>query len=162
MERAVTDLLFEEISEADVPELTAVMTRAFDDDAQKHLGQERGGPPGYDDGEFFRTWVFGYEESIGYKIIADGKIIGGLIVWFLKNGDKGLGTVFLEPAYQDQGIGTRTWQFVERTYPETRNWWLETPSWATKNHYFYEEKCGFRRVDVREDSFIYRKEMVES
>ncbi|MGD1994471.1 MAG: hypothetical protein PVI59_14855, partial [Anaerolineae bacterium] len=56
-------LVFESITEADVPELTAVMTRAFDDDAQKHLGQERGGPPGYDDGEFFRKWLFGYQES---------------------------------------------------------------------------------------------------
>ena len=43
-------LSFEQIAEADVPELTGVMTRAFDDDSQKHLGIEKGGPPGYDDG----------------------------------------------------------------------------------------------------------------
>ena len=45
------------------------MTRAFDDDSQKHLGIEKGGPPGYDDGEFYRKWLFGYEQSIGYKTI---------------------------------------------------------------------------------------------
>jgi hypothetical protein len=48
---------------------------------------------------------------------------------------------------------------VERSYPDAKSWKLETPSWATKNHYFYEKKCGFRRVDVKEDSFVYRKDM---
>lgn len=150
-------LVFEPITETDVPELTAVMTRAFDDDTQKHLGQERGGPPGYDDGEFFRKWHFGYQESVGYKIIAEDKVIGGIIVWILEHGDNILGTVFVDPAFQDQGVGTRTWQFIETTYPESRSWTLETPVWATKNHHFYEEKCGFHRVDVREDTVVYRK-----
>ncbi len=31
------NLVFTEITEADVPELTEVMVRAFDDDAKKHL-----------------------------------------------------------------------------------------------------------------------------
>ena len=150
-------LVFEPITETDVPELTAVMTRAFDDDAQKHLGQEKGGPPGYDDGEFFRKWLFGYQESVGYKIIAEDKVIGGVIVWILEHGDNILGTVFVDPASQDPGVGTRTWQFIEATYPETRSWTLETPVWATKNHHFYEEKCGFHRVDVREDTVVYRR-----
>jgi hypothetical protein len=36
--------------ESDIPAVTYVMKRAFDDDTQKHLGKEVGGPPGYDDG----------------------------------------------------------------------------------------------------------------
>ena len=152
-------LLFEEITEADVPELTAVMTRAFDDDTKKHLGQERGGPPGYDDGEFFRKWLFGYDESVGYKIIVDGKVVAGIIVWILEHGHNILGTVFVDPAHQDRGIGTRTWQFIETTYPQTKSWKLETPVWATKNHHFYEEKCGFQRVDTKEDTLVYEKTM---
>ena len=64
-------LQFERIDRADVPELTAVMTRAFDDDSQKHLGKERGGPPGYDDGAFFEKWLFGYEQTDGYKALLD-------------------------------------------------------------------------------------------
>jgi hypothetical protein len=47
------NLTYHEITESNVPELTDVMTRAFNDDAQKHLGKEVGGPEGYDDGEFF-------------------------------------------------------------------------------------------------------------
>ena len=58
------NLTFETILESDVPELTRVMTRAFDDDTQYHLGQEKGGPEGYDTGEFFRTWLFPFKESV--------------------------------------------------------------------------------------------------
>ena len=152
-------LTFEEIVEADLVELTDVMTRAFDDDSQKHLGRERGGPPGYDDGEFFRKWLFGYEESVGYKAIADGKIVGAMIVWILGRGDNMLGNIFVDPQCQDRGVGTRMWQFVEYTYPETKSWRLETPRWATKNHHFYEKKCGFTKIGEDDDSFVYRKEM---
>ena len=155
------DLLFEEIGEADIPKLTEVMIRAFDDDAQKYLGQEHGGPPGYDNGDFFRKWLFGHQESIGYKILADDRVIGALIVWIFESGHNALGTIFVDRAYQDQGVGTQAWQFVEQSYPRAKSWKLETPTWATKNHHFYERKCGFRRVDAREDSFVYRKEMTE-
>jgi ribosomal protein S18 acetylase RimI-like enzyme len=151
-------LTFEKIIETDIPELTAVMTRAFDDDSQKHLGKERGGPEGYDNGDFFRKWLFGYNESTGYKIIADDKIIGAFIVWILPDDQNILGTIFVDPAYQDQGVGTRAWQFIEATYPDTQSWTLETPVWATKNHHFYEKKCGFRKLKTEEEQIIYRKE----
>jgi GNAT superfamily N-acetyltransferase len=160
------ELAFEVFTEADIPELTAVMTRAFDDDAQKHLGVERGGPPGYDNGGFFREWLFGYEESVGYKIVAEGKAIGGIIVWILPNGDNALGTIFVDPAYQDRGVGTRAWQFIEATYPEARSWRLGTPAFAEKNHHFYEAKCGFTKVGEEDvegyewKSCIYKKEML--
>jgi GNAT superfamily N-acetyltransferase len=158
-------LSLQEITEADLAELTEVMTRAFDDDAQKHLGRERGGPPGYDDGEFFRKWLFGYQESVGYKAVTEGRVIGAVIVWVLPDGNNYLGNIFVDPAYQDRGVGTRIWQFIEATYPQARSWTLGTPSWATKNHYFYEHKCGFRYVgtepgeDGVEEVFMYRKEM---
>jgi GNAT superfamily N-acetyltransferase len=159
------DLSFEEITEADIPELTEVMTRAFDDDARKHLGLERGGPEGYDNGEFFRQWLFGYRESVGYKATRGDRAIGGIIVWILPEGHNILGTIFVDPAHQDAGVGTQLWHFVEARYPETKSWRLATPPWATKNHYFYEEKCGFHRVasdpmlQDRADELVYRKEM---
>lgn len=158
-------LSFEEIRESDLPELTRVMTRAFDDDAQKHLGVESGGPEGYDNGDFFRTWLFPYRESVGYKILSEGKVIGGIIVWILEQRHNILGTIFVDPAYQDRGVGTQTWQFIETTYPDTKSWRLATPTWATKNFHFYEKKCGFLRVESdpmvpsEEGQYIYRKEM---
>ena len=166
MNQQALELSFEEMSEEDLTDITEVMTRAFDDDAQKHRGLERGGPEGYDNGDFFRTWLFPYEESVGYKILWEDKIIGGFIVWILPEGHNILGTIFVDPPYQDRGAGTQTWDFIEATYPETKSWRLVTPNWATKNHHFYEVKCGFTMVESdtlidspQEDGSIYRKEM---
>ena len=165
MQQRNVELTFEAITEADIPELTDVMTRAFDDDAQKHLGQARGGPDGYDNGDFFRTWLFGYEQTDGYKAVRAGKIVGAIIVWILPERHNIVGTIFVDPAAQDQGIGTAIWRFVEARYPETASWSLGTPTWATKNHHFYADKCGFRRVEsdpiigAPEDTFVYVKEM---
>ena len=164
MSQKKIEFKLKKMTEGDIPELTEVMKRAFDDDAQKHLGQERGGPPGYDDGEFFRTWLLPYEESVGYKIISSDKIIGGIIVWILPEGHNILGTIFVDPDSQDMGVGRNTWRFIEDTYPETVSWRLGTPTWATKNHSFY-VKCGFERVEVdplipaEEGMTIYRKGM---
>ena len=153
------ELSFAEIIEEDIPEITKVMTRAFDDDSQKHLGVDRGGPDGYDNGEFFRKWLFGCNESIGYKALSGDKIVAATIIWIFAHGKNVLGTIFVDPAHQDSGVGTRTWQFIESTYPDSRSWTLETPNWATKNHYFYEKKCGFHRVKEKSDSFVFKKEM---
>jgi GNAT superfamily N-acetyltransferase len=155
---------FEALKESDIPVVTGVMKRAFDDDARKHLGENSGGPPGYDDGEFFRTWLLPYKESVGYKIISDDQVIGAIIVWILPEGHNILGTIFVDPDFQDLGIGQQTWVFIEDTYPETISWRLATPEWATKNHHFY-TKCGFEQVDSdplippEEESVIYRKEL---
>ena len=157
-------LSFVLMSESDITDLTPLMKRAFDDDAQKHLGKESGGPPGYDNGDFFRTWLLPYKESVGYKILAGEVLIGGIIVWILPEGNNILGTIFVDPAFQDQGVGFNTWQFIEDTFPETLSWRLGTPVWAIKNHYYY-EICGFIQVDSdplippEEDSVIYRKEL---
>ncbi|MFX1512273.1 MAG: GNAT family N-acetyltransferase, partial [Promethearchaeota archaeon] len=91
-------LQFELIDEKDIPELTKVMTRAFDDDARKHFGQEKGGPPGYNNGDFFRKWLLPYKESVGYKVITEGKVIAGIIVWILPYGRNNLGTIFVDPS----------------------------------------------------------------
>ena len=139
------------MEESDIPGLSLVMKRAFDDDAQKHLGKESGGPPGYDNGDFFRQWLLPYEDSVGYKIMAGGNLIGGVIVWILPEGHNILGTIFVDPDHQDLGVGQRTWLFIEETYPDAKSWRLETPSWAVKNHHFYKQ-CGF--VEVSEDPLI--------
>ena len=153
-----------EITEADVPELTDVMTRAFDDDARKHLGQAKGGPPGYDDGEFFRKWLFGFDVTRGYKAVSDGRAVGGIIVWILPDDRNILGTIFVDPDCQDRGVGAALWEHVEALYPDTTGWRLETPGFALKNHGFY-EKCGFRRVEVKPpqdgipfESWVYQKD----
>jgi ribosomal protein S18 acetylase RimI-like enzyme len=157
------NLIFSSITEADVSGLTDVMTRAFDDDARKHFGTEKGGPPGYDNGEFFREWLFGQKVTVGYKAVLDDRILGAVIVWIFDTGNNYLGVIFVDPQYQDSGVGTRIWAFIEASFPNTKTWQLETPSLATKNHHFY-KKCGFRKVGEKPaeggmpcNSWVFRK-----
>ncbi|MHC4661167.1 MAG: GNAT family N-acetyltransferase [Planctomycetota bacterium] len=160
------EITFAEFTEEDIPELTGVMTRAFDDDARKHFGEEKGGPPGYDNGDFFREWLFGYEWTNGYKVIVGGKAVAGIIVWVFDTGKNILGAIFVDPEYQRQGVGSALWNHIEKTYPDTVNWKLETPSVATGTHRFY-ESCGFRHIETKPsedmpcESFVYYKEMKE-
>lgn len=154
------------IVEEDIPALTRTMTRAFDDDAKKYLGKDKGGPPGYDNGDFFRKWLFLYDECEGYKLVADGQIVGGMLVWIAKDNNNTWGNVFVDPLWQNKGLGTRAWQFIEKHYPVARSWTLETPGYSIGNHKFY-EKLGFEKIreedapDHPGKSFIYRKMMVK-
>ena len=150
-------LHFERMTEQDIPELTEIMTRTFDGEAQRFRGIPKGGPPGYDTGEFLQKWAFD-ESGIGWKIIVGGKMIGAFILFIDPGKDCWLGNIFVDPAYQNKNIGTRTWGFIEQTYPDAKTWNLDTPTWATRNHHFY-EKLGFVQIKVEGDDVTYRKEM---
>ncbi|MHA1970100.1 MAG: GNAT family N-acetyltransferase [Candidatus Hodarchaeales archaeon] len=157
------NLIYKVANKEDIPTLTALMTRTFDDDTQKHLGEPKGGPPGYDTGEFFERWMIGQEASTGYKIILDDKIIGAFIVFIFDHGNNNLGTIFIDPDYQNKGIGKKVWKYIEEKYPETKSWILDTPEWAKRNHHFYEKNCGFKKIEERPEegvgkSFIFKKE----
>lgn len=145
------DLKYEIAVEKDIPELTKIMTITFDDDSQKFLGQEKGGPDGYDNGEFFKRWMIQEPSSTGYKIVFNNKLVGFFLV-FIRDSDKNsLGTIFILPEYQDKGTGFESWSFIEKSFP-AKSWILDTPSWAVRNHHFYEKKCSFKKI--REQSFI--------
>jgi GNAT superfamily N-acetyltransferase len=129
------------------------MKRAFDDDSLRHLGVPEGGPPGYDDGDFLRTWLFGYEESDGAMVLVDGEVAAAYIVWPFR--DARLGTIFVDPPRQRRGLGRAVMRHIEQTYP-ARSWTLDTPVWAISNHRFY-ESCGYEQIDVDDESVTYRK-----
>lgn len=163
MHPATPQLALEPVTRADLADLTAIMTRAFDDDSRRHRGLPRGGPEGYDTGEFFERWLFGCGDSTGYRIVLDGRTVGGMIVWVFPHGCNVLGTIFVDPDFQDRGVGRQAWGLVEARYPDAKSWSLETPSWATKNHHFY-EACGFVRAGAADSDgqCRYRKSMLRS
>ncbi len=93
------------------------------------------------------------------------KIIGAFIVFkdYPQKGSNVLGTIFLDPEYQNQGIGTFVMNHVHQTYP-ANHWILDTPEWQTRNHHFY-EKLGYRKVGEQKEPHagftlrIYQKDM---
>ena len=151
------DIQFTPLDENDIVELIDPMTKAFDDDAQRFNGKEKGGPPGYDDGSFLYNWGAKNTDSLSYKISVEDKSIGAFIIWWNENGESFLGNIFVDPAFQNKGIGSKAWHYIEEKFP-TKSWQLETPTWSIRNHYFYEKICGFKKVALKDDQVIYKKE----
>lgn len=135
------------LEESHIDQLTKIMERAFDEDTRIHLGKEKGGPEGYDDGSFLRRWGL-HPDATSYCIALDGKLIGAVILWIHENQDNFLGNLFIDPLYENRGIGSQVWQMVERLYPDTRVWRTETPIFSSRNHNFYVNKCGFHIVKI--------------
>jgi GNAT superfamily N-acetyltransferase len=118
-----------------------VQIAAFHDDARLYPGVEIGGPPGYDSVEVMRQKI---QTDECYKIVYEGQIIGGIIVFDQGQGHFHLDVIDIDPAYHNRGIGTLAMQFIERTYPATK-WTLDTPTYAVRNQHFY-EKFGYVMV----------------
>ncbi|CAH8713027.1 GNAT family N-acetyltransferase [Paenibacillus thiaminolyticus] len=158
------NLMFQPICEEDVAGLTEIMTRAFDTDTKQFLGCEKGGPEGYDTGEFIRRWAL-HSPTHSYKVALDDKVIGAVIVWINENNENVLGCIFLDPLLENRGIGLTIWRYIEQKYPDTKKWMTETPGYSKRNHHFYVNKCGFKIVKIqnpmsREDvCYILEKEM---
>ena len=95
-----------------------------------------------------------------YKIILDEGvpfIIGGFIVFQNAFGDCELGRIFIDPVYQNRGIGTQAMAFMEQAFPEARRWTLGTPLWNLRTQHFY-EKVGYARVRLEgRDGVRYEK-----
>lgn len=159
------DLEFRKFNMGDIELFTKIMKRAFDKDTQIHLHQAAGGPPGYDTGEFLRKWAL-HKASTAFTIYKDDIPIGATIVWINANNENFLGTIFLDPDYQEKGIGLSVWNFIEQEFPETKIWRTETPGFSKRNHHFYVNKCGFKIVKIEDpkdelmSSYKMEKEMI--
>ncbi|WP_249897133.1 GNAT family N-acetyltransferase [Paenibacillus sp. PK3_47] len=103
------------------------------------------GPPGYDSIDWQTEMM---QKSHYYKLMADGILIGGVIVFLSADKREGyVGRIFIDPLFQNRGYGQEVFRFLFTGYPTARKWGLDTPSWAARNQYFY-KKLGF--VQTRE------------
>ena len=133
---------FEKATPDDAGPLTDVQTRTFDDDTRRFLGEPSGGPPGYD-AVPWQLWAM--RKGIYYKILDDDRLIGGIILFDMHGRHMNLGRIFIDPAYQDRGIGTQAIEFIEDRHRHVNRWSLDTPSWAIRNQHFY-GKMGYVKV----------------
>ena len=144
------NITIERAAPDDVEKLVEVQIAAFHDDARIYPGVAIGGPPGYDSIEETLDLINTYDY---YKILANGQIVGGVMVTNRGDGHMHLAVIYIDPACHSRGIGTQTVAFIERTYP-AKMWSLDTPDYATRNHHFY-EKFGYVRVGSQpEEDFM--------
>jgi GNAT superfamily N-acetyltransferase len=77
-----------------------------------------------------------------YKILVDDLIVGGFVVQLRGYQYYDLARIFIDPVFQNQGIGTWTFEFIWAEYPDVKLWTLGTPAWNKRNRRFY-SKVGF-------------------
>ncbi|AIQ39715.1 GNAT family N-acetyltransferase [Paenibacillus sp. FSL R5-0912] len=140
--------------------LADVQKRTFDEDARRYQNKEEDGPPGYDS----VTWqAEQMNKSHYYKFLKGSQIIGGMIIIPVSEEECHLGRIFIDPLYQNQGLGHEAFHFLYASYPAAKKWTLDTPSWAVRNHYFY-QKHGFVRTgeiqDIENNESIWEYERI--
>lgn len=85
------------------------------------------------------------EDSETYRIVLDGKVVGGVILHINKETNiNELGILFVLPNAHSKGIGYGAWLAVEELHPETQVWKTSTPYFDKRNIHFYVNKCGFK------------------
>ena len=88
------------------------------------------------------------EGSEAYRIIADGKTAGGLVIHIDPDTGEGeLELLFVSPDVHSRGIGYAAWQAVEKMHPEITAWETVTPYFEKRNIHFYVNRCGFHIVE---------------
>lgn len=144
-------LQLETFMEVDIEIMSPIMKRAFDEDTRRFTKYPDNGPAESDEfgnGDFLRKWYIN-SGSHAYKISKDSKPIGAVNVFINdKNNENYLGNIFIDTDFQDKGIGTIIWNFIEMAYSRTVKWRTTTPAFSRRNHNFYINKCGFKVVKI--------------
>lgn len=75
--------------------------------------------------------------------------MGGLIVAAEpdKHLEENFWRIFVEPTYNDRGIGQEAMRQLYRRHPDVKRWRLGTPAFHTRNRHFY-EKMGFTLIEI--------------
>lgn len=85
-------------------------------------------------------------QGIVYRIVADGKIVGGAVIRI--HGNRGhLELLFVSPHVHSKGIGYAAWCEIEKRHPEVSVWETVTPYFEKRNIHFYVNRCGFHIVE---------------
>lgn len=88
------------------------------------------------------------ENAEAYRIVQDGKYVGGVVLSIDKKAGKGeLELLFVSPDVHSRGIGQAAWRAVEELHPEIRVWETITPYFEKRNIHFYVNRCGFQIVE---------------
>lgn len=146
-------LILERAIKSDAPKLAEIQKASFDDESKHFNNNEICGPLGYDSVSWQEEMMHSCEY---FKVLYNGEIIGGAMIFIETNQVHNLGRIFIDPNYQNQGIGKKVMKKIEGSFPDSVKWWLDTPRWSVKNHHFY-TKCGFTKVREEGDLYIFEK-----
>ena len=153
------ELTFSRVNLEDLDEFMKAKIDAFSDDVKQYGF----GPTGYDDYEKEKENIANYPV---YKMVLNGKIIGGMTCCDQGDGMFWLGGIYIDSKHQNMGIGVKAITFLEKEFPQAKCWRLDTPYKNYRNHHFY-EKMGYKKIGETEPKadkdgfylFVYEKVM---
>ena len=134
-----------------IERLVEIQISAFSND-RKVCGA---GPPGFDSSEYQIRCL----ESYFYFVIQRSKEVVGGFYYLIDEERLNLIRLFVEPNYQRQGLGKMVLDYLVMQASHGMHIELETPTFNTDAHRFY-EKNGFHKAETVNyesgSSFVYR------
>lgn len=134
--------------------LTSISRRAFESDVLWGASGP-GGPPGYDSAEWQAKAI---EFAHYFKIVFNGQIVGGVIVFPKGEGHYELARIFIDPAFHRQGFGRQAMRLVEEAFPDATRWTLDTPRWNTRTPSFY-QSLGYTLIGQDGGLLLFEKRL---
>ncbi|QSH41300.1 GNAT family N-acetyltransferase [Lentisphaerota bacterium ZTH] len=131
--------------------LAAIAKRAFDTDCLSEEPDADTVPEGYSDPDWYRDLNTDKEQCM--VILKDDKIVGGVVVSEEKQ-ENWLERIFIDPEFQQMGIGSYAIDKVENDfYPESKVWKIDSPVNNRGPHEFY-MKNGFIKEGLLDDNWL--------
>ncbi|MBX3059128.1 MAG: GNAT family N-acetyltransferase [Anaerolineae bacterium] len=112
-ETGLGPITLERARSEDAKALALLSWKAFDDDVN-YGAPQKGGPPGYRSDKWQAKIM---QAGDYYKVVAaNGRIIGGAIIFPQANGVVVLGRIFIQPEVQRQGVVRPVMRLLETAY----------------------------------------------
>lgn len=99
--------------------------------------------------------TFAHPQAVPLMAWYKGEKVGGVVIYHDPDSEENdCALLYVNAERHNEGIGASLWKAVEEYFPHTRIWKLCTPYFEKRNIKFYLKKCGFRIVDLYEDSTL--------
>ena len=138
---SIEDIVLVTATRSDATFLGRIQREAFDSESARCGRAGPGGPEGYDTEKGMLRLM---TVSDVLRIDHQGMTVGGVAV--TNSGTRcRLVRIFVDPGNQGRGIGRLAFDRLLERYRDAAVWELDTPSWSSRKHRFY-ESLGFVKV----------------
>lgn len=140
--------------DADAEQIRDMMIEVEADETDRwYDNEERVFIPDYDsvDMQKYHMWDKKY-----YKIMCNKVLAGVLLISYTGREHARVDRLYIDPIFQNKGIGSKVISLMEKMYPMVKIWTLDTTQKSIRNHHFY-ERNGYEKVAEDEDEIYYCK-----
>lgn len=136
----MAQIFFRKSTLDDIPRLIRIQKAAFHEDLLKYEDFETN--PACESFELLKENI---EKAYHFTILGEQQYIIGAVDIRGNNERMHISKIFVDPEFQNKGVGTYAMQYIESIFPDTKLWTLYTPCLSFRNHYLY-EKLGYKKV----------------